>query len=108
MNLSTFSMLFLVILRTSYSLITIEEKICKVICSISNLKDADIFKGSLTNPIKLSINLLKECNIKFRILSDMKIIGKINLISFAYEGKVNKVSNFENMYDILDSNYFKR
>ena len=82
-------MLSLIVLRISCS-ITNEEKISKVICSISNLKDADIFKGVLTEPIKLSRKLLKECNIKLRILSEMKNFGKINLISFAYQGKVNK------------------
>ena len=49
-----------------------EEKVAKVICSLSNFKDIDILKGKLAKQIQFSKTLFQECSIKFRMVtSDM-------------------------------------
>ena len=69
----------------------VENKISKVICSLCPSKDVDFLKGSLANPVKLSKDLFKECNIRFRILtSDASDFGKKNLVSFASLDNQNK------------------
>ena len=68
-----------------------ENKISKVICSLCLSKDVDFMQGSLANPVKLSKDLFKECNIRVRLVtSDISDFGKKNLISFASLGKENK------------------
>ena len=69
----------------------VENKISKVICSLCASKDVDFLKGSLANPVKLSKDLFKECNIRFRIVtSDVSDFGKKNLLSFASLDNENK------------------
>ena len=69
----------------------VENKISKVICSLCSSKDVDFLKGSLANPVKLSKDLFKECNIRFRIVtSDVSDFGKKNLLSFASLDNENK------------------
>ena len=68
-----------------------EDKISKVICSLSWSKDAELMQGSLDNPVKLSKNLFKECHIRVRIVSsDISDFGKKYLISSASLDKENK------------------
>ena len=90
MKLATFSMIFLLILEAIHSIN--EVKISKVICSFVKNENADILKGTLTQPIRLSKQLIKECSIKNRILPYyIRNIGRIdNLISFASEENDNK------------------
>ena len=79
----------------------VENKISKVICSLCSSKDVDFLKGSLANPVKLSKDLFKECNIRFRIVtSDVSDFGKKNIVSFVSLDNENKV-NFVTL-----SNYF--
>ena len=69
----------------------VENKISKVICSLCPSKDVDFLKGSLANPVKLSKDLFKECNIRFRIVSsDVSDFGKKNILSFATLDNENK------------------
>ena len=69
----------------------VENKISKVICSLCPYKDVDLLKGSLDNQVKLSKDLFKECNIRFRIVtSDVSDFGKKNLMSFASLENQNK------------------
>ena len=69
----------------------VENKISKVICLLCPYKDVDLLKGSLANPVKLSKDLFKECNIRFRIVtSDVSDFGKKNLMSFASLENQNK------------------
>ena len=68
-----------------------ENKISKIICSLSWSKDVEFMQGSLDNPVKLSKNLFKECNIRVRIVSsDVSDFGKKNLVSSAFLDKENK------------------
>ena len=67
-----------------------EESISKVICSISRFKYADIFVGTLRNPMKLSKKLQKECDIKLKIIEDPEKFDDIDIISFAENNKENK------------------
>ena len=68
-----------------------ENKISKVICSLSWSKDVEFMQGSLDNPVKLSKNLFKECDIRVRIVSsDISDFGQKNLISSAFLDKENK------------------
>ena len=69
----------------------VENKISKVICSLCPSKDVDFLKGSLANPVKLSKDLFKECNISVRnVYSDVSDFGKKNLVSSAFLDKENK------------------
>ena len=69
----------------------VENKISKVICSLCPYKDVDLLKGSLANAVKLSKDLFKECNIRFRIVtSDVSDFAKENLVSSAFLDKENK------------------
>ena len=67
-----------------------EESISEVICSISRFKYADIFVGTLRNPMKLSKKLQKECDIKLKIIEDPEKFDDIDIISFAENNKENK------------------
>ena len=68
-----------------------ENKISKVICSLSWSKDVEFMQGSLANPVKLSKNLFQGCDIRVRIVSsDISDFGKENVISSAYLDKENK------------------
>ena len=67
-----------------------EQNISKVICLFSQFENADIFKGALLKPIKMSKELFRQCNIKVKIVYDMKAFESTELISFAYKGSNNK------------------
>ena len=68
-----------------------ENKISKIICSLSWFKDVEFMQGSLDNPVKLSKNLFKECNIRVKIVSsDISDFGKDHLVSSAFLDKENK------------------
>ena len=88
----TFVILYLytTILDTSSCTFISEQNISKVICLFSQFKNADIFKGALVKPIKMNKELFKQCNIKVKIVSDMKVFESTALISFAYKGSNNK------------------
>ena len=67
-----------------------EENIAKVICSMSRFKYANIFVGTLRNPIKLSKKLRKKCDIKIKIVDDALKFEDIDMISFAEYDKENE------------------
>ena len=71
---------------TSSCTFTSEQSISKVICLFSQFENADIFKGALVKPIKMSKELFKQCNIKVKIVSGGKLFESTALISFAYKG----------------------
>ena len=66
------------------------EHICKVICSISRFKQANIFVGTLRKPIKLIKILQKECDIKLKMVDDTEKFEETDIISFAESDKENK------------------
>ena len=86
----TFVILLTTISYSSSCTIINEQEISKVICLFSQFENADIFKGALVKPIKLSKELFKQCNIKVKIVSDMKAFDSRALISFAYKRSNNK------------------
>ena len=87
---STLVILLTAISYTSSCTFTSEQSISKVICLFSQFENANIFKGALVKPIKMSKELFKQCNIKVKIVSDMKAFESTALISFAYKGSNNK------------------
>ena len=86
-----------------------EQNINKVIFSFSSLKNADIFKGSLAKPVNLSKQLIKEYNIRVKVLSNSTEFDNSELISFAFQNEDNKVTLwlFHKSYKYLISKYFK-
>ena len=86
---STFVILLTITLYSSCTCIS-EKNISKVVCLFSRFENADVFKGALLKPVKLSKELFKQCNIKVKIVSDMKMFESTALISFAYKGSDNK------------------
>ena len=86
---STFVILLTIILYSSCTCIS-EQNISKVVCLFSRFENADVFKGALLKPVKLSKELFKQCDIKVKIVSDMKVFESTALISFAYKGSDNK------------------
>ena len=86
---STFGILLTITLYSSCTCIC-EQNISKVVCLFSRFENADVFKGALPKPVKLSKELFKECNIKVKIVSDMKDFESTAFISFAYKGSNNK------------------
>ena len=67
-----------------------EENISKVICSISRFNYANIFVGTLRNPIKLSKKLRKKCDINIKIVDDSQKFEDVDMISFAEYDKENE------------------
>ena len=67
-----------------------EEEVSKVTCALSRFNHADIFKETPKKPIKLSKNLFRECFIKVRIVSNIRDIGKTQVILFANHERDNK------------------
>ena len=67
-----------------------EENIGKVICSISRFKYANIFVGTLRNPIKLSKKLRKKCDIQIKIVDNAQKFEDVEMISFAEYDKENE------------------
>ena len=83
-------MILLTITLYSYCTCISEQNISKVVCLFSRFENADVLKGALLKPVKLSKELFKQCNIKVKIVSDMKAFESTELISFAYKGSNNK------------------
>ena len=67
-----------------------EQNISKVICQFSQFEDADVFKGALEMPIRMTKELFKQCKIKVKIVFDLIAFDSTTLISFAYNGSNNK------------------
>ena len=85
-----------------------EQNINKVIFSFSSLKNAEIFKGSLAKPVNLSKQLIKEYNIRVKVLPNSTEFDNRELISFAFQNEENKVTLwlFHQNYKYL-SMYFR-
>ena len=66
------------------------ESISKVICYFSRFENADIFKGALVGEMKLSKELLRNCDIKIKVLSNVMDFDSSQLISFFHHGSKNK------------------
>ena len=66
------------------------ESISKVICYFSHFENADIFKGALVGEMKLSKELLRNCDIKIKVLSNVMDFDSSQLISFFHYGSNNK------------------
>ena len=61
-----------------------EEKIAKVICSLSRYTDVDISKEVFGDAFKLSKSLKEQCYVRLRYVSPNVIsIGKTNIVLFA-------------------------
>ena len=67
-----------------------DESISKVICYFSRFKNADIFKGTLIGEVKLSKELLRNCDIKIKVMSNVIDFDSSQLISFLHHGTNNK------------------
>ena len=59
------------------------QNISKFICSLSKSNHVDIFKQELVDSIKLSKYLFQECNIRVRIVFDVRDNLKHDFILFA-------------------------
>ena len=67
-----------------------EENKAKVICHFKRFANTDILE--MPEPLKLSKLLFKKCKMQVRIVSDLQIIGKNDIISFATQKNNNKES----------------
>ena len=67
-----------------------EENKAKVICYFKRFANTDILE--MPEPLKLSKLLFKKCKMQVRIVSDLQIIGKNDIISFATQKNNNKES----------------
>ena len=84
----THALVFTILFKSCFSVT--EENIAEVICSMSRFKYANIFVGTLKNPIKLSKKLRKKCDIKIKIVDDAQKFEDIDMISFAEYDKENE------------------
>ena len=85
----TILLLIFVFFRTSKAMK--EEKVSKIVCTLSRFKEVDIVKGPLLKPIILSKKLFYECNIKLRIVTlDTEKIGQNNILLLANYGRDDK------------------
>ena len=84
----THALVFTILFKTCFSVN--EENIGKVICSMSRFNYANIFVGTLRNPIKLSIKLRKKCDINIKIVDDSQKFEDVDMISFAEYDKENE------------------
>ena len=87
MKFATFTFIFFALLSISLSLN--QKRISKVICSLSRSKNADLLRHGSVNSIKLSKSLFQECNINFRVISNVKDV-KNDFISFTNPQKSHK------------------
>ena len=87
MKPTTFTILLLSVFSISLSFN--QKKISKVICSLSRTKTANLLRHSSANSIKLSKSLFQECNIKVKVISNVKDF-KNDFISFTNPKKNNK------------------
>ena len=107
----THALVFTIFFKTCFSIS--EENISKVICSMSRFKYANIFVGTLRNPIKLSKKLRKKCDIKIKIVDDAQKFEDVDMISFAEYDKENEgnLVTFSKNYDpqfILTAVFFEK
>ena len=85
----TILLLIFVFFRTSQAMQ--EEKVSKIVCTLSRFKEVDIIKGPQLKPIILSKKLFHECNIKLRIVTlDTEKIGQNDILLFANYGRDDK------------------
>ena len=68
------------------------QNISKIICSLSRSSHADIFKQELVDSIKLSKDLFQECNIRVRIVFDVRGNNTRDFILFASHQQDTKAS----------------
>ena len=85
----TFGILLTMILYCSCNCNS-EQNISKVICQFSRFENADVFKGALEMPIRMTKELFKQCKIKVKIVFNLTAFDSTTLISFAYNGSNNK------------------
>ena len=64
----------------------------KIICSLSRSSHADIFNDKLVDSIKLSKDLFQRCNIRVRIVFDVRGNNKHDFILFAFHQQDTKAS----------------
>ena len=87
----SFTILLLILCFFHTSQAMEEEKVSKIVCTLSRFKEIDIIKGPLLKPIILSKKLFHECNIKLRIVTlDTEKIGQKDILLFANYGKDDK------------------
>ena len=84
----THALVLTILFKTCFSVS--EENIGEVICSMSRFKYANIFVGTLRNPVKLSKKLRKKCDIKIKIVEDVQKFEDVDMISFAEYDKENE------------------
>ena len=81
-NMMAFIIVFLTILPITHSIN--EEKIAKVICSLSRFQEVDISKEVFGDAFKLSKNLKEQCYMKLRfVTSYVNNIGETDIVLFA-------------------------
>ena len=84
----THALVLTILFKTCFSVS--EENIGKVICSMSRFNYANIFVGTLRNPIKLSKKLRKKCDIQIKIVDNAQKFEDVEMISFAEYDKENE------------------
>ena len=86
----TFVVLVTVVISHSSCTFIKEQNISKVICQFSQFENADVFKGALEMPIRMTKELFTQCKIKVKIVFNLTAFDSTSLISFAYNGSNNK------------------
>ena len=86
----TFVVLVTVIISHSSCTFIKEQNISKIICQFSRFENADVFKGALEMPIRMTKEIFRQCKIKVKIVFDLTAFDSTTLISFAYNGSNNK------------------
>ena len=79
-----------VVISHSFCTFIKEQNISKVICQFSHFQNADVFKGALEMPIRMTKELFRHCKIKVKIVFDLTAFDSTTLVSFAYNGSNNK------------------
>ena len=98
-NMMAFIIVFLIILPITHSIN--EEKIAKVICSLSRFQEVDISKDVFGDAFKLSKKLKEQCYMKLRfVTSYVNNIGKTDIVLFASHETDLK----ENLWPLQKSN----
>ena len=88
MELAIFTLLLLS--NVGYCQLFDVQNIGKIICSLSRTHHANIFKQELVDSIKLSKYLFQECNIRVRIVFDVRENVKHDFILFASQQQDEK------------------
>ena len=68
------------------------QNISKIICTLSRSSHADIFNDKLVDLIKLSKDLFQQCNVRVRIVFDVRGNNTHDFILFASHQKDTKAS----------------